>query len=116
MKEITLSEREMACLMALNEILDDSGEGQCTYFRFIAKHSKLTEAQTRKSVRALARKGLAEYHRGLFDEDGIVAGSGYCLSIAGKKMADREIEKKEIAQSQQVIPSLSNTQKKDTGV
>jgi len=34
-------------------------------------------------VRALARKGLAVYERGLFDEDGMVAGSGYRASFEG---------------------------------
>ena len=37
----------------------------------------------RRSVRALARKGLAEYSRGLWTEDGEPAGAGYCLTDEG---------------------------------
>ncbi|KKM23554.1 hypothetical protein LCGC14_1614060 [marine sediment metagenome] len=37
----------------------------------------------RRHVRALARKGLAEYHRGLCDDEGKPAGAGYCITQAG---------------------------------
>ena len=49
--------------------------------------TKLEKTQVRRSVRSLARKGLAEFVRGLFDDDGMVAGSGYCCTRAGKELA-----------------------------
>ncbi len=37
----------------------------------------------RRACRSLVRKGLAAFHRGLFNEDGMVAGSGYGITEAG---------------------------------
>lgn len=62
-----------------------SGErGYGVFMRAIGRHTKLTKAQVRRAVRSLARKGYAEYIRGLFNEDdGLLAGSGYGLTAAG---------------------------------
>jgi hypothetical protein len=79
---IKISERQRRCLMVLGPHYFP-GEERCLYFRTIAKETDLREAEVRKAVRALARKGLAEYHRGLFTEDGEAAGSGYCCTAAG---------------------------------
>ena len=78
---IKISERERKCLKVMAEIWNE--ECNCYRFKYIAKETKLTIQQVRRSVRALARKGLAEYLRGLFDEDGMVAGSGYCATKEG---------------------------------
>jgi len=40
-------------------------------------------ALVRRTVRLLARRGLAEYSNGLFHDDGTVAGSGYAITIRG---------------------------------
>lgn len=53
------------------------------FFRYIAKEADLDERIVRIACRALARKGLAEYVRGLIDEDGLIAGSGYCATKEG---------------------------------
>lgn len=68
----------------LTVLSDYEMEGQCLYFRSIALEVNMDWRKVRRVVRALARKGLAEYHRGLFDDDGRVAGSGYCISKAGR--------------------------------
>ena len=78
--KITISERERKCLMVLAE--EYGSEANCLYMRHIADIAKLALVQVRRSVRSLARKGLAEYVRGLMDDDG-VAGSGYCATRAG---------------------------------
>ena len=83
MNKIKLSERELLCLKALVEFGNENEDGFCTTFKHIAELAGLNETQGRRSVRALVRKGLAEYHRGLFNEDGDVAGSGHCVSPAG---------------------------------
>jgi predicted transcriptional regulator len=54
-------------------------------FKSIAKRSGLDIKHVRRTVRSLARKGLAEYGRGLWTEDGQVAGSGYCITDAGRE-------------------------------
>lgn len=77
-----VSDREKKVLTMLAEHYD-AWEGRCVYTRTIAKETELTIEQARRSVKALVRKGLAEYHRGLFDDDGMVAGSGYCASKEG---------------------------------
>jgi DNA-binding transcriptional MocR family regulator len=86
MKEIKVSDRERRVLKVLADGYDSGwyGEGsQCYFFRYIAKELKLEITQVRRACRALARKGLAEYVRGLFDDDGMVAGSGYCATKEG---------------------------------
>ncbi len=81
MKEVNISERERQVLVYLAK--EWSSEQNCFYMRSIAKETGLDIPQVRRSVRSLARKGLAEYVRGLFDGDGQVAGSGYCATKAG---------------------------------
>lgn len=49
---------------------------------------RLDRKQIRRACRSLARKGLAEYGRGLWDNDGNVAGSGYCATKAGVEAAE----------------------------
>ena len=46
----------------------------------------LTLKEVRRSCRSLKKKGLAEFYRGLFDEDGKAAGSGYCATRKGASL------------------------------
>lgn len=78
---LKVSEREQKCLEVLTRHFQS--EGNYIYFRTIVKETKLTLQQVRRSVRSLARKGLAEFQRGLMDEEGNVAGSGYCATEKG---------------------------------
>lgn len=81
-----VSAREKQALMALfDNYSDDFGY---LGFKTIAACSGLDIRHVRRSVRALARKGLAEYGRGLWTEDGEPAGSGYCCTRAGADYAD----------------------------
>lgn len=84
MEKITISDLQKKVL----EELCVCEEGYCMYFRSIASHTKLEERQVRLACRALKRKGLAEYVRGLFDDDGMVAGSGYAATDAGRKLIE----------------------------
>lgn len=52
-------------------------------FKGIASRTRLTRKEIRRACRSLARKGLAEYGRGLWSDDGEVAGSGYSATKAG---------------------------------
>ena len=83
---MTINEKEKKVLTYLLGIYES--DQNCTYFRWIAKSTKLKIREVRRTCRSLARKGLAEYTRGLFDEDGLVAGSGYCATEAGRKLGD----------------------------
>lgn len=82
-----INDKEKKCLTELAPFYND-WEGNCLYFREIAKRTRLTIKEVRRAVRSLARKGLAQYERGLFDNDGMVAGSGYSCTEAGKKLAE----------------------------
>jgi hypothetical protein len=77
-----VSEREYKILETL---ADAGGNDEFGYLSFagIASRSGLDRKIIRRSVRALARKGLAEYGRGLWTEEGTLAGSGYCATRAG---------------------------------
>lgn len=74
-------------LLALNEITQPSGEC-CVYFRTIARKVEMEVQQVRRITRHLARKGLAEYWRGLWTEDGDLAGAGYCITDKGREIAN----------------------------
>jgi hypothetical protein len=70
--------------------LDGSGstggwcDNLCFPFRTIMRQGGCADrAQVRRWVRQLARKGLAEYHKGLWTEDGTPAGAGYGLTMLG---------------------------------
>lgn len=77
-----LNENERRVLEALAMGGEDFG---CFPFDLLAEDTGLDRKQVRRACRSLARKGLAEYHRGLWTEDGEPAGSGYCASAAGRK-------------------------------
>ncbi len=76
-------EKHRKVLSALYELSQPHGE-MCVYYRTIAKHTGMEERIVRNVVRHLARKGYAEYIRGLCDEyTGLLAGSGHCITKSG---------------------------------
>lgn len=81
MKKVTLNTKEWRVLKILSEHYEDYAN--CLFFRGIAKQAHMNKKDVRRACRSLARKGLAAYERGLFDEDGKVAGSGYYCTKAG---------------------------------
>lgn len=79
--KININANERAVLTALDEAT--SGQDMCVSFSYLADEGR-TIKDVRRACRALRRKGLAEFHRGLMNDDGEVAGSGYCISPAGE--------------------------------
>lgn len=63
------------------------GRDEFGYFSFatITAETGLDRKVVRRACRALARKGLAEYGKGLWSEDGEPAGSGYAITKQGAK-------------------------------
>ena len=61
-------------------------EGMCFFFKGISKHTKLHIPAVRRACRSLLRKGLTEFHRGLMDDEGKEAGSGYCATYMGQAL------------------------------
>lgn len=77
-----ICENERKVLAALAEDYSDD-EWHAWYLRDLVTETKLEIAQVRRACRSLAKKGYAKYERGLFNEDGEVAGSGYRATLAG---------------------------------
>lgn len=79
-----LTEREKPVLAALAERTRPDGE-LCVPFRMIsgAPANSPETREVRRVVRQLARKGMAEFHRGLFTDDLMLCGSGYCITNEG---------------------------------
>lgn len=76
-----VNENERKVLEYLAESWSD--EVNCYFFKGIAEQTKLEIKQVRRACRSLKKKGYAEFVRGLFDDDGMVAGSGYCATRKG---------------------------------
>lgn len=63
--------------------------GYSVFFKEIAKRTGLPRSDVRVAARALARKALAEYQRVFSEDDGLIAGSGYCATEAGYSLYAR---------------------------
>lgn len=73
-------------LIALEECTAPYGEF-CANFKRIAQVANMEDiSEVRRIVRALARKGLAEFWRGLITDNGDFAGAGYCITPAGREL------------------------------
>jgi hypothetical protein len=70
-------------LRALSETTRPFGE-YCVPFKTIGYEAEINDVRTvRRITRHLARKGFAQYWRGLWTDEGEVAGSGYCITPEG---------------------------------
>jgi len=63
--------------------LEETSEEWVLPFDPIAHETKLERRVVRLSCRRLARKGLAEYLRGLWSDEGLPAGAGYRITKEG---------------------------------
>lgn len=77
---IKVSERERIVLAAF---VEEHEPGSGIYMRTIVSATGLDASAVRRATRALARKGLTKLVRGLFYDDGLLAGSGYAATDAG---------------------------------
>lgn len=87
MAEPNLSRNEVKVLAALASVGDD----YCLPFKAIARRVRLSRPIIRRACRSLTRKGLAHFSRGLWNEDGGPAGSGYGVTVAGATAADAKL-------------------------
>lgn len=81
-----INPRERRVLEVLAAALGDDCGFACLNFAGIGRRAKLDRKFVRRACRSLARKGLAEYHRGLWNWDGEPAGAGYCATKAGAEL------------------------------
>lgn len=67
----------------LEYLADESGDyGYCN-FGAIHAETRIDRKAIRRACRSLTRKGLAQFGKGLWTEDGEPAGSGYAATEAG---------------------------------
>jgi hypothetical protein len=72
----------------LEHLASEYEEGRAYYFSAIEGATKLNRKVVRRACRSLARKGLTEFVRGLFDGDGMIAGSGYSATLQGAQLVN----------------------------
>jgi hypothetical protein len=91
---VRLTELEQKALVALAEGRDAYAPWghACYSFKAIAAIGGIETHLVRRAVRRLARRGLAEFHKGLWSEDGEPRGAGYGLSKAGCDALDALVE------------------------
>ena len=109
-----LTPNEIKVLQVLYDDTDHWGE-KCIAFDWIMEESKLSRKEVQKACKVLREKGLIQFFRGLMNDEGQVAGSGYCISAEGQKHANpcdmceqhATFDWHEDAQGKQTISSLS---------
>ena len=89
---MNLTDVQAVCLIGLESLTAPFGE-MCVGFGPVQRSTRvdgtpLDRSVIRRAIRSLARKGLAEYHKGLVTEDGEFAGAGYCITNEGIKFLE----------------------------
>jgi hypothetical protein len=65
---------------------------RCYPFSSMVDGLGLDRKKVRRACRLLWRKGLAEFHVALCDDDGEFRGAGYCISQAGLDLINRRLD------------------------
>jgi hypothetical protein len=89
-----LNSNEVKVLAALASVGGDFG---VLSFRAIGRRVRLARTAIRRACRSLRRKGLSEFHRGCWTEDGEPYGSGYAATKAGNERASAKLVDKIVA-------------------
>jgi DNA-binding MarR family transcriptional regulator len=104
-----VSDIEKKCLETL------AGEPDIVYtMKSIVDETKLTLAQVRRSVRSLAKKGLAELSRAYDEENGTFCGSGYSATEAGVALIHKFEKEAEV--EKRIESLLSTNQNEKNGI
>jgi hypothetical protein len=80
---LRISQRERTLLTAMQKHTHDLGWGWS--FQGLSHISDLPLGQIRRTVRSLARKGLAQFQRVMWAENGQPVGAGYALTPEGRQ-------------------------------
>lgn len=83
-----VNENERKVLKVLFEAYSDYEDFCYRNFAGISAESGLDRKVVRRAARALARKSLAQYGRGLWTDDGEMAGSGYRCTKEGAALIE----------------------------
>ena len=103
---LKLTENEQAVLTSLRAGYNDYDEVVEFYYHFsgITEETELELRLVRRACRSLAKKGLAEFKRGLFDDEGKVAGSGYGCTKAGADWLAGVEAAQQVSKDQLMLP------------
>ena len=85
-----MSPNQKAVLIALATYYGIDTDFCVMSFATLASRSGLDRKLIRRTVRALARKGFAQYERGCWTDDGDMAGSGYRCTTEGYAYAEQQ--------------------------
>ena len=86
-KKIKLTPDEQELLRVFVRLYDRDGDRFFYSFNEMNEFETLWErARVRRVCRALSRKGLTEYRKGLWTEDGDMCGAGYGITKMGQRM------------------------------
>jgi len=69
-------------LLGLEQLTRPHGE-MCVPFAPLVTYSLRDRKTVRRCCRYLAKRGLAEFHRTCWTDEGHMAGAGYCITNAG---------------------------------
>jgi hypothetical protein len=79
-----MSERLSEAQKRERKVLTEMSSGEYFHFRALSSFTGLSRRDVRLICRRLKRKGLAEFGKGLWTDDGDPYGSGYKITPAGR--------------------------------
>jgi len=82
---VSITPNERKVLRALCSAWNEYEDFCFLSFKPICKRTRLKRDVVRRACRSLKRKGFAQFGRGLWTDDGEVAGSGYACTKAGRE-------------------------------
>lgn len=89
MFRMNINPNEASVLTALVDSYSEFEDFCFMRFSRITEETRLERAVVRRACRSLTRKGLAQFGRGLWTEDGEPAGSGYAATSAGRDLVEK---------------------------
>jgi hypothetical protein len=81
--ETAIHALELPILRALDAVPEPGG---CRGLASITEMTGIPRELCRAVIRGMIDKGLAQYLRGLWSEDGMPAGAGYCITDKGREL------------------------------
>lgn len=81
-EQTPLTDAELRVLECLSDHYN--ADANCFPFKPLSEQCELTIDVVADAVRSLTRRGYAQFVRGLWDDEGKPAGSGYCCTRAGR--------------------------------
>jgi hypothetical protein len=93
MSTVALSKTETAVFRAWEGVDADFGY---LSFKAVSEDSGVEIHRIRRAVRSIARKGLLQFSKGLWTDEGQLYGSGYGLTEAGREHLNRLFQARQI--------------------